>query len=97
MLNGRKDKAFINFLFIKLFKDINFKGRGRNCNMVMGERNSEIVRLVMLDYDCVQWLDLVSHASYQRDVTADRANFQENWKIIQHLWTFVFHHKEKSS
>jgi len=54
MLHGRKEKAFISFLFIKLFKDITFKGRGRNFSMVMRKTNSEIVRLVKMDYDCIQ-------------------------------------------
>lgn len=82
----RKERQRIHkFLVQKWFKDVNFKGRGRNCSIVMRKRNSEFVRLVMLDYDCVQWLVLVSHALHQRDVTADLVNFQENWKIIQLL------------
>lgn len=54
MLHGTKDKVIINFSFIELFKDITFRGRGRNFSMVMRKSNSEIVRLVKLDYGCVQ-------------------------------------------
>jgi len=62
--------------------------------------DSVFVRLVTLDYDCVQRLVSVSHASHQRDTTADPVNFQESWKkkssFSKIWWSFGFHQNEKS-